>query len=114
MVNSNTTWMKFPIWITGAPAFFSASRLAQHVPCTHEPAAAFADEIVKHPAALPEGINDLARQFDEDGIRLTREKDFHFGQIADDLLQVFGHGIGVASVTQPCAILQHANPGSGQ
>src|SRR5439155_21866649 len=219
-MNSKTTWMKFPIWITGAPAFFAASRLTYRVPLSvmnivlkstlpsngprgamttsltieftilpkappmitpmarstmlprmanfrnswrkplprssvgsslsgmscltcliitllsfeqclevggqfvdvgfggvpgaHEAAAALTNEIVKHPAAVPEGINDLTLQFDEDGVRLAREKDFHFGQIADGLLEVFGHRIGVAGVPQPCAILQHTNPGSGE
>ena len=84
------------------------------VPGAHQAAAAAADEVVKDPAFVPEGADGGFGDFGEDGVGVAGEKDFDFGNLRELIVEELGHGVGVAAVFEPRAVLEHADPGSGE
>jgi hypothetical protein len=59
-------------------------------------------------------LNDFWRDFGKDGIALDGIVNLDLRDASQPFLEARGHSVCMFCVAQPGAILEHANPGSGQ
>ncbi|MFN9954882.1 MAG: hypothetical protein ACK55I_17425, partial [bacterium] len=80
-------------------------------PRAHEPAAPGADEVVEHPAALPQPGGERRRQTGEDRVGVPLAEHLDARDLSQAAFQPCGRGVGPLRVGKPAAPREEADPG---
>ena len=84
------------------------------IPGAHEAGATGADEVVEFPAFGIEAGDKGVRELGEDRIGLTGVEDQRRVNGSEALAEPGGTAVGMRGMTQPCIILQNADPRSAE